>query len=531
MGPRYELKRLLGRGGMAEVYEATQRGEGAFERRVAVKRLLPDAAQNDSLRRSFLDEASIAARLHHASIVSVLDFGILDGQAFQVLELVVGADLSALLRAVREAGSTFPEALALYVCREVAHALHYAHGLSAEGRPLGIVHRDVKPSNVLVSAAGEVKLTDFGIAFANERSERTQTGVVKGTMSYMAPEQLMGGRVDARADVFSLGCMLHALLNGQSPLTDPSVVALLVAGGTLPLSPSITPDIAQVIQRATHGLREQRYPTAGAMAHALTELLSTRSLPDGKQALAALMTDHQPPDTVRQPLGALDGMFIVPSALSDGDGARTYVTKPTRIEPLAPPSPSLVRASRRSRTPLVIAATVVLGLSCVAAAVGVLRARSGSVAATPMVSSASVPSGVPSGLSSPSVPSASAALFAPALQSANATTVASTRPPTPLHATVRPSTSAPSTARAPTQVEPAPTEQGVIAVGAPSDDRGAQVLVDGVPRGVAPKQIVLSAGVHTVTLRRSDGRTLGPIAVTVRGEHTSRAPLRVPAPE
>src|SRR5262249_25492644 len=213
MSARYRLRRRLGRGGMAEVLEATAQGERGFQRPVALKRMRPELGRiHDD---GFLDEARIASSLHPATTVGVLDYGIADGLPFQVLELVDGLDLQSALAL----GKPLPPELALHVCTEVAYALSHAHeARGADGQPLGIVHRDVKPANILVSYDGDVKLGDFGIAFARDRLQRTEVGIAKGTREFMSPEQWIAGEVDARSDVFSLGCVLYALVTGASAM-------------------------------------------------------------------------------------------------------------------------------------------------------------------------------------------------------------------------------------------------------------------------------------------------------------------------
>src|SRR5688500_1305451 len=205
---------------MAEVLLATAVGEDGFERRVAIKRMLEGGSSDPSFVRMFLDEARIASRLHHGNIVGLLDYGVVEGMPFHVLELVDGENAASLAHLGAEHDAPMPVEVALHLCVEVAHALDYAHrARDPSGRALGIVHRDVKPANVLVSWEGDVKLGDFGIALAHDRAEQTEDGVAKGTLAYMAPEQALHRDVGPRTDVFALGCVLHALVAGESPVT------------------------------------------------------------------------------------------------------------------------------------------------------------------------------------------------------------------------------------------------------------------------------------------------------------------------
>src|SRR6185503_7172074 len=164
-----------------------------------------------------LDEAHISMSLQHGSIVQVLDLGVAGGRYFLALELVDGWDLERILQRAHAAEKVWPPALALYVVAEVCRALAYAHAKSRDGKPLGIVHRDISPNNVLVSAEGEVKLADFGIAKAQRKREQTAAGVIKGKVAYMSPEQGQGVAVDRRSDIFSVGSMLYRMATDHLP--------------------------------------------------------------------------------------------------------------------------------------------------------------------------------------------------------------------------------------------------------------------------------------------------------------------------
>ncbi len=261
---RYRLTRLIRRGAVTELFEGTVQGEHGFVRRVAIKRLLYEHAADPDTYQRFIEEARLASNLAHGNIVPVIDFGVLDGLPFQVLELVDGVDLLTV-------GPTLPVDLAIYVVSEVAQGLDYAHrATDLAGAPLHLVHRDVSPDNILIAWSGEVKLTDFGIAVFDRRRVATQPGIALGKLAYMAPEQFRGERVDPRADVFSLGCVLFELLAKRSPLADESARRDLLTGRPLPLPEAVAP-VRHLLERALAPGPDARYPDAGAFAEALAE--------------------------------------------------------------------------------------------------------------------------------------------------------------------------------------------------------------------------------------------------------------------
>ena len=273
---------------MAEVHEASLDGHDGFVRKVALKRVRPELARDPELVRMFSDEARLASHLHHANLVAVLDYGVHEGVPFQALELVVGASLEALQLRCAGDGLAIPEELALHVAREIAHGLAYAHRAKDEsGRALGLVHRDVSPANVLVSEAGDVKLADFGIAFAKKREVETAHGVLRGKPSYMAPEQATKGTLDARTDVFALGCTLHFALTGRSPLEGDAVLMKLLVGEPAPIEARLPEDLRGLIARALSPDRRERFASAEAFAEELDAAYRRRSERDGRAALRA----------------------------------------------------------------------------------------------------------------------------------------------------------------------------------------------------------------------------------------------------
>src|SRR3954468_22915470 len=210
---RYTILRKIADGGTAEIFLAKQHGAQSFEKTVVLKRIFTTFYADPQFRHMLVDEAHVAMTLNHSNIVQVLDLGEADGRYFLALELVDGWTLDRVLRRSKAAGGPAPPALSLYVTAEICRALAYAHGKKRpDGQPLGIVHRDISPHNVLLSEQGEVKLTDFGIAKAMNKREQTGTGVVKGKVAFMSPEQAMGKPIDQRSDLFSLGTVLYLLM-------------------------------------------------------------------------------------------------------------------------------------------------------------------------------------------------------------------------------------------------------------------------------------------------------------------------------
>ncbi len=212
---RYRLLERIGIGGMAEVFLARATGSiPAFSRAVVVKRLLPQLKSDIDAVGMFLDEARLGARLQHPHIVGVVDLGQVDDETFMVLEFVDGVDLAVLMARSRQRGIPLPLDHAAFITSCIALGLDHAHrAVDVETKqPLGVVHRDVSPSNVLIGRGGEVKVADFGVARSSLQSVRTGTGAIKGKIAYMSPEQLTGGDVDARSDLYALGIVLWELL-------------------------------------------------------------------------------------------------------------------------------------------------------------------------------------------------------------------------------------------------------------------------------------------------------------------------------
>ncbi len=210
----YHLLERIATGGMAEVYRARAYGMAGFEKILVIKRILDHLGRDEEFVRLFIDEARIAVSLLHVNIVQVFDLGEVEGSYYMAMEYVHGLDLARLVSRARELGP-FPIALACFIVCEVLKALQFAHERrDDEGRALNIVHCDISPQNVLISFAGEVKITDFGISRAAFQAQK-QHEVIRGKYAYMSPEQVEGRRLDGRSDLFSLGIVFYELLTGR----------------------------------------------------------------------------------------------------------------------------------------------------------------------------------------------------------------------------------------------------------------------------------------------------------------------------
>jgi serine/threonine-protein kinase len=301
---RYTILRKITDGGTAEIFLAKQHGAQGFEKMVVLKRIFTAFYADPQFRHMLVDEAHVAMTLNHSNIVQVLDLGEADGRYSLALELVDGWSLDKILRRAKAASVPFPPALALYVTAEVCRALGYAHAKARDGKPLGIVHRDISPHNVLLSAEGEVKLTDFGIAKAHNRKEQSLGNLIKGKISFMSPEQASGGEIDARSDLFSLGTMLYAMITRRLPFdaaTDYETLMLVKSGDYLPpetARPGLNPELYRVIRKAMGKTPADRYQKADAMLIDVEQVMRLAFRPVGQTELQRWLADLGAKDNV-----------------------------------------------------------------------------------------------------------------------------------------------------------------------------------------------------------------------------------------
>lgn len=277
---RYQLLERLASGGMAEVFLARSFGAEGFEKRLVIKRILPELASNPRFVNLFVHEAKLSVALNHPNVVTVFDLGRVGNEPYIAMEYIHGRDLAQVQRALRREGRRMPTDMAASVVASAARGLAYAHARKgSDGRPLQIVHRDVSPHNVLMSFEGAVKIVDFGIARLEGEAADVHPG--GGKYAYMSPEQAAGEPLDARSDIFSLGIVLYELLAGRRLFGDAEpeekrrAVAACALAPMAELLPAVEPSLRAILERALQKEPAARYPDAGAMEEALRGWLFT----------------------------------------------------------------------------------------------------------------------------------------------------------------------------------------------------------------------------------------------------------------
>ncbi len=391
---RYELLGELGVGGMARVCLARAVGEGGFERLVAIKVLHDHLAREQEFVAMFLDEARLAARIRHPNVVSTIDIQSSEGTRYLVMDYVEGASLSALLQGLAAKRALLPVGVALRIQLDVLAGLHAAHELTdAAGQPVGLVHRDVSPHNVLVGKDGVARITDFGVARAETRLSSTRSGEIKGKVPYMAPEQILSEPVDRRADVYAAALVLWEMLAGRRLVAADNHGALLrkiVEGAHAPArehNPDVPDAIEAVCKQAMSKLAVDRFATAAEFGEALEEAARAAGVRVAPaRAVGALTAEHAPASVAKPlaqpssvgaaargvgPVGVPREVAAAPPAPTDGVSSSSSTAVAT-VSALAPrPDPP-----KRSAARWVVAAAGVVGVAAAALAFS----RSGSQA-------------------------------------------------------------------------------------------------------------------------------------------------------
>ncbi len=342
---RYRVIEKIAAGGMAEVYRAESAGLEGFKKTVAIKRVLPHLSKKKEFIGMFLDEARLSATLSHSNVVQVFDIGVGDDTYFIVMEFVDGANLKAIIDHRRKQGVPLTAEMACLIGLRICEGLSYAHeARDALGQPLGIVHRDVSPPNVLVTAHGEVKVVDFGLAKANSQLESSEPGVIKGKFSYLSPEAALGETVDHRTDIFATGIILWEMLTGRRLFlgdTDLATVRQVQAAKVDPPSKyarGIPRELEHVLGQALARDPRTRYQTARELGRDLNRILFETKRPVSSFDIAGLVTEVR--ESERRARGARpkqqtligsliqDAMMSFTSLQDEGTG------EPSVVEPL-----------------------------------------------------------------------------------------------------------------------------------------------------------------------------------------------------
>ena len=297
---RYLLVDRIGEGGMAEVFTAVSFGYGGFRRSFVIKRLRPELIANPTAIDLFIDEANLASTLVHPNVVPVFDFGEAAGSYFLAQEYVIGRDLGRITRRLRERGEPLLSANAiLHLAHEVLAGLQYAHGKRDDsGHPLGIVHRDITPENVIISERGEVKVLDFGIMKATHRVSQTESGTVKGSVGFMSPEQARGKAVDHRSDLYSTGLVILYAATGEPTYSGETFYDLLTAAATGPGDEQLAriaalpAPLPAILGRALDVDPDRRFQTSGEFRAAVASCMTAGGASELSDQLLRLFGDE-----------------------------------------------------------------------------------------------------------------------------------------------------------------------------------------------------------------------------------------------
>ena len=371
---KYYLVDKIATGGMAEIFKAKTYSHGGFENLLVIKRILSHLSDNDDFVEMFIDEAKVSVALQHPNIVRIYDFGKLFDNYFIAMECVEGKDLRGLLRKLSKRRQFLPLEFVAYIAHEACKGLDYAHSKrDLQGRPYGIVHRDISPSNILVSYEGGVKVADFGIARAESNTYNTADGVLKGKFEYMSPEQASGLEIDHRSDLFAIGIIMWEMLTGRRAFKTDSDTRTLERIKAVDIQPPsevngrVPENLEAIVMRALTSDREERYQSAKELQDDLHEFLFPNT-PDACQRRLTEFMSEIFEEEISQEIARLEQGSAVARELRerapheewDGTGTSTIARMPQ--EP------------QRSNTPLLVFAAILAAIGILAVLyVGVLR--------------------------------------------------------------------------------------------------------------------------------------------------------------
>jgi len=316
---KYLLLDRINIGGMAEVWRGKQFGASGFERLVAIKRILPNIAEDDEFISMFIDEAKISVQLTHANVASIYELGNILGSYFISMEYIPGKDMRAIFDRCRKKGEPAPVPLVAFCVSKMCEGLDYAHRKKdGMGREMNIVHRDISPQNVLISYEGEVKVIDFGIAKAAGKATKTQAGILKGKFGYMSPEQIRGLPLDRRSDVFAIGVCLYEMLTGERLFVGDSDFSVLEKVRKAEVPPPSTynrriPEaLERIVLKALAKDVDERYQYASELGDDLQRFLITSDTIFSRKDLAQYMKSTFAEDVEREKQRLLDYADIKP---------------------------------------------------------------------------------------------------------------------------------------------------------------------------------------------------------------------------
>jgi len=365
---RYELLKEIAIGGMAEIHVAKQTGVEGFEKLVVIKKILPQFARDPHFVKMFLNEARLAARLSHPNVVHIYDLGYANGVYYIAMEYIHGENLSGVTYACRQQKRTIPLEHALKLVSQICEGLHYAHSKTdVRGKPLGIVHRDVSPQNILISYEGVVKLVDFGVAKAATRyDEDTRAGLIKGKLAYMSPEQIGGEPMDSRSDIFSLGIVLWELCTGRRLFGrfEPAVILQKIAEAEIQhpskVNRRVSSQLDSIIMRCLQQDADRRYQSAFQMHMAIEEFMKKQGLSSSTLHLGRFMRTLfrkklEDDEKVRE--AEVSGAGLEAELFSDLEPTKEASSGAKAIEELFPTAPP----TTGEREPVEVADSDILG--------------------------------------------------------------------------------------------------------------------------------------------------------------------------